>query len=167
MNTLIVAVAQYALFLVALGGLFAWWRVDRATKVALAVQVVVGLALMAVLVKVAGVVHTDPRPFVANPSLHPMFSHPPDNGFPSDHTALAATVSLIVLRYRRALGVVLLIITVAIGAARVAAHVHHVQDIAAGLVIGVLAAGLAVAAWEAWQRMRSRETGVRSENVPG
>ena len=167
MNTLIVDVAKYALFLVALGGLLAWWRVDRGTKVALAVQVVVAVAVMGLLIKVAGAVHTDPRPFVANPSLHPLFPHPADNGFPSDHTALAATVSFVVLRYRRVIGAVMLALTVALGAARVAAHVHHVQDIVAGLLIGALAAGVALAAWELWRRVRSEETGVRSENVAG
>lgn len=167
MDALIVAVAQYALFLVAAGGLLTWWLVDRDDKVALAVQAVVAAALVAVLVKVAGMEHTDPRPFVVNPSLRPLFPHPPDNGFPSDHTALAAAVSFVVMRYRGALGAVLLAVTVAIGAARVAAHVHHAQDIVAGLLLGALAAGLAMAAWAGWQRLRNRETGVRAENSPG
>jgi undecaprenyl-diphosphatase len=167
MDALIVAVAQYALFVVAAGGLLAWWLADRGDKIALGVQAVLAVALVAVLVKAAGLVHVDPRPFVVNPSLRPLFPHPPDNGFPSDHTALAAAVSLLVLRYRTGLGAALLAVTVAIGAARVAAHVHHVEDIAAGLLIGALATGVALAGWAVWRRLGPRETGVRSENTAG
>jgi undecaprenyl-diphosphatase len=45
---------------------------------------------------------------------------------------------------------------VLIGAARVAAHVHHWQDIVGGLVIGVLAAAIALLAWAGWERLRAR-----------
>ncbi len=173
MDTLIVVVAQYALYLVALGGLLAWWLVDRDEKVKLAVQAVLTVALVAVLVKVAGMVHTDPRPFVVDPSLRPLFPHPADNGFPSDHTALTAGIAVLVARYRGGLGALLLAVSVGIGAARVAAHVHHTQDIVAGLLLGGLAALLALALWQGWVAWRRRgdrpaeQTGVRAENTAG
>ena len=140
-------VAEDAIYVVAFVAALTWLTLERRDKVELAVQVVVGVLVVAVLVKVAGALHTDPRPFVVHPSLTPLFPHPPDNGFPSDHTALAATVSLLVLLYRPFVGLGLLGLTVALGAARVAAHVHHVQDIAAGLVLGALAAAVAVGVW--------------------
>jgi undecaprenyl-diphosphatase len=173
MDALIVAVAQYALFVVAAGALVAWALVDRSEKLALAVQAVLTVALVAVLVKVAGLVHTDPRPFVVNPSVKPLFPHPADNGFPSDHTALAAGVSVLVARYRGGIGYVLLAVTVAIGASRVAAHVHHTQDIVAGLLLGGLAAVVALLLWRGWLLVRQRtsraaaETGVQQENSAG
>jgi undecaprenyl-diphosphatase len=173
MDTLIVAVAQYALFLVALGGLLTWWLVDRSQKVELAVEALLTVALVAVLVKLAGMVHTDPRPFVVNPSLKPLFPHPADNGFPSDHTALTAGIAVLVARYRGGLGALLLVISAGIGASRVAAHVHHTQDIVAGLLLGGLAAVLALALWRGWEAWRHRgsragtQTGVRAENTAG
>ncbi len=176
MDTLVVVVAQYALFLVAAGGLLAWWLVDRPQKLPLAVQAVLTVALVAVLVKVAGAVHTDPRPFVVDPSVKPLFAHPADNGFPSDHTALAAGIGVLVARYRGALGALLLALAAGIGAARVAAHVHHPQDIVAGALLGALAAVLALALWGVgqrwWVRRRGglpagRETGVRAQNGAG
>lgn len=154
MDALVVAVAQYAIFVVALAGLAAWLLADRGEKVALAVQAVLAALLVGLLVKTAGLVHTDPRPFVVDPSLHPLFPHPPDNGFPSDHTALATAVAVVVGRYRWRLGAGLLLVSVAIGAARVAANVHHVQDIVAGVLIGVVAATLAIVLWEGWSRTR-------------
>lgn len=150
MNSLIVVVAQYAIFAVALGAVVAWLLVSRRQKVVLAVQAVVAMLLVAVLVKVAATVHTDPRPFVVNPGLEPLFSHPADNGFPSDHTALATAIAALVTYYRRGIGVALLVLSVLIGAARVTAHVHHGQDIVAGLVIGAVAAAIPVLAWLRW-----------------
>jgi membrane-associated phospholipid phosphatase len=84
---------------------------------------------------------------VQDPSIHPWFSHPADNGFPSDHTAVAVLTSLVVLFHRRTAGLVLLALGVLIGAARVLAHVHHVQDIVAGGVIGLVAALLGALVW--------------------
>jgi undecaprenyl-diphosphatase len=149
MDNLVAAIAEYALFVVAAGACVAWLRLPRQDKTALAVQTVVAVLLVAVLVKVAGAVHTDPRPFVVDPSLKPLFPHPADNGFPSDHTALASAVALVVLLHRRTWGVLLLLVTVALGVARVAAHVHHTQDVVAGLLIGAVAAAAGWAAWRA------------------
>jgi undecaprenyl-diphosphatase len=80
---------------------------------------------------------------VQDPSLQPMFPHPADNGFPSDHTALTFGIATIVTFYRKAIGIALMVISLGIGAARVAAHVHHVQDIVAAVGIGVVAAVVA------------------------
>ncbi|HET8604244.1 MAG TPA: phosphatase PAP2 family protein [Marmoricola sp.] len=144
MDQLIVIVAQYAIYAVAVGAVIAWLLVRRPEKYTLAAQAIVTMILVAILVKVAGAVHTDPRPFVQDSSLKPLFPHPADNGFPSDHTALTFGIATIVFVYRRAIGVVLMVISLGIGAARVAANVHHVQDIIAAVAIGVVAALLSM-----------------------
>jgi len=100
-----------------------------------------------VLIKVVASIHTDPRPFVVDPSIRPLFAHSADNGFPSDHTTLAATVAFAVMIYRRWLGAALLAAGIGVGAARVIAHVHHGQDIVAGVLIAALAVGIAAATW--------------------
>jgi membrane-associated phospholipid phosphatase len=141
------AFAQGGLYLVAALAVVVWLSAPRPEKLAVAVEMVVGLVAVAILVKVAAAMHSDPRPFVQNPSLHPWFSHSADDGFPSDHTALAALTSFVVVRRRLTAGLMLLALTVLMGAARVAAHVHHVQDIVAGLVIGLLAAAAGALVW--------------------
>jgi membrane-associated phospholipid phosphatase len=156
MSFLVVAVAQYALFVVALGACVVWLQLPRGDRLALAVQTLVTVVAVAVLVKVAGAVHSDPRPFVVHPGLAPLFPHPADNGFPSDHTALASAVAFLVIVRRRTWGALLLMLSLALGAARVAAHVHHVEDIACGLVIGALAAAVGWAAWRALSAGRAR-----------
>jgi undecaprenyl-diphosphatase len=161
-NTLIVLVAQYLLFgLVLLAGL-TWLTLDRTGKLRLAVAAVVGLAVVGAAIWIAGALHVDPRPFVQDPSVVPLFPHPADNGFPSDHAAAGGLLTALVLRYRRVLGGVVGVGAVLIGVARVAAHVHHAQDVVAGLALGVLAgvAGFLVAAVAAVAARRL--TGVRS-----
>jgi membrane-associated phospholipid phosphatase len=153
MSSLVAAVAQYLLFLILVAAAVFWLFLPRPDKVGLAMQAVVSLAIAVVLVKLAGAVHADPRPFVVNPSIKPWFAHPADNGFPSDHTALAATVALLVMTYRKGLGAVLLAASILLGAARMVSHVHHGQDIIAGLLIAVLAVGTGAATWR-WARPR-------------
>ena len=139
MNTLIVLVAQYLLFgLVLLAGL-AWLPLDREGKLRMAAAGVLGLAVLGLGIWIAGALHVDPRPFVQDPSTTPLFPHSPDNGFPSDHAAAGGLLTALVLRYRRGLGVLVGVGAVLVAAARVAAHVHHVQDVVAGLALGLLA----------------------------
>jgi len=128
-----------------------WLYLPRPDKVGMAAQAIVALVIMVVLIKVAAAIYTDPRPFVVDPSIKPLFAHPADNGFPSDHTALAATVALVVMMYRRWLGAGLLAAGIVLGAAHVAAHVHHAPDIAPGVLIAVLAVGAASVIWP-WVR---------------
>lgn len=162
MDTPIIVVAQYAIGLVALGGLIVWLRASRPDKVALAVEVIIAVLAALVLIKVTGALHNDPRPFVQDPTLQPLFPHGPDNGFPSDHTALTSAIAFVVMAHRRAWGVGLLVVSVLIGAARVAAHVHHWQDIGAGLVVGLVAALIGILVWRAicaWRERRSPAVG--------
>jgi undecaprenyl-diphosphatase len=89
-------------------------------------------------------VHADPRPFVHDPRSTPLFAHPADNGFPSDHAAAGGLLTALVFRYRRALGILVGVAAVLVSVARVAAHVHHVQDVVAGLLIGLVAGGAGI-----------------------
>ena len=160
-NQLTVVVAQYALFAVAAAAAVVWLMASRSDKVGLAVEAVFAMVLVAVMVKVAGAIHVDPRPFVQNPAVKPLFPHPADNGFPSDHTALATAISVVVWQYRRGVAWAMLAISLLIGAARVAAHVHHTQDIVAALIIGFVAAAVALLLWR--RGVKPRLTGKLAE----
>jgi membrane-associated phospholipid phosphatase len=155
MDSLVVVLAQYLPFLVPAAAAVVWLTLPRAAKVGLAFQAIVSVIVVVAFIQLAAAVHTDPRPFVVNPAVRPLFAHPADNGFPSDHTAFAATVSFLVMRYRRRVGLILLAASVIAGAARVAAHVHHVEDIAAGVLIAGVTAVVASAVWT-WVRPRLR-----------
>jgi undecaprenyl-diphosphatase len=143
-TTLVVLAAQDLLYVLVAVAAVAWLLLDRPGKLRLAVGAVLGLALVGAGIWLAGHLHTDPRPFVSDGS-RALFAHPPDNGFPSDHSAAAALLATVVAKRRWLVGVLLGAGAAVVAWARVAAHVHHLQDVVAGLAIGVVA-GL-VATW--------------------
>ncbi|WP_169735682.1 phosphatase PAP2 family protein [Intrasporangium oryzae] len=143
MQTLIVLMATYGLFLIVAGAAFAWLRAGWTDRTRMVVAGVVALVAVGVLIKAGSMLWTDPRPFVVD-GRPPMIAHPADNGFPSDHSAMAAVVAGTVLWWRRRLGLALLVLAVLVAASRVAARVHHVPDVTAGLAFGLVAAAVGV-----------------------
>ncbi len=88
--------------------------------------------------KLLNQVISSPRPFVAD-GIVPLFSHVADNGFPSEHTLLAVVVASLVYLQNKKIGLVLILVAIAIGIARVLAGVHHVIDVIGAVLIGVCA----------------------------
>lgn len=134
-ETLIGVGANVLLYVVAAGALWSWVRAPRSVKLRYAASFVLAALFVAVLVKVGGVVWDDPRPFVVD-QVTPLIAHGPDNGFPSDHTALASGTATVVLLRDRVVGVVVAILAVLLGVCRVLALVHHVPDVLASVLIG-------------------------------
>lgn len=153
MHSLIVVVASYAVFLVPVAAALVWWQVPRPQKLALAGVGVLTIVLAVVGIEVAAHLWTDPRPFVVD-GQPPLIPHGADNGFPSDHTTFAAAIAAALLPWRRRLAAALLVLAAGVGAARVAAHVHHVPDVAGGFLIGAVAAAVAILAVRALLRNR-------------
>ena len=139
MNKLISLVAQYAVFLSVVIAVVVWLRLPRQQKWEFAVMGVIGGVIALALLKLGGALYYDPRPFVTQ-HIAPLFPHAPDNGFPSDHTLLAMFLAMCVLFYSRRWGILLVALTIVIGAARVAAHVHHPIDILGAMAFAVVAA---------------------------
>jgi undecaprenyl-diphosphatase len=94
--------------------------------------VIAGLISFA-LVKLGGALYYDPRPFVAH-NLTPLFPHGTDNGFPSDHTVLGAYIAFTIFSVSKRMGILLLILTIAIGLSRVIGHIHSPIDILGSLL---------------------------------
>ena len=140
MNDLIIFCAKYLIIVPVLVWIFVFWRL-KLSKRLLALTVLAGfLALVAS--RVASHLFYDPRPFV-NHSVKPLISHSADNGFPSDHTLLAATLSSVIYFFDRKLAAISFAATLLVSLGRIGAHVHSPIDIIGSLVIAVAAAWLA------------------------
>jgi undecaprenyl-diphosphatase len=86
----------------------------------------------------AGLLYSNPRPFVVG-HFKPLIEHAANNGFPSDHTLLAATLAMIALYIDLRAGIFLWIAALLIGVSRVAAGVHHALDIVGAMAFAVIA----------------------------
>lgn len=147
MDSIIVAAAKYLIYVMVVGFAAVWFFGEkRRGKVELALSSVIGLILVLIFIKIASSSYVDPRPFVVDPSIVPLIPHAPDNGFPSDHSAAAALMAvLILLRRKWVIGAVFALAAAVVAWARVAAHVHHLLDVSVGLGLGVVAALIGVA----------------------
>jgi len=139
-NTLVILGASY-LFLI-VGALFALAILrlpDKEIKIRVFIQFILGLLLLLLLIKVAGSLYYDPRPFVTG-RFTPLVAHSNDNGFPSDHTAVTMLFAFTILPFARRWGIGLALLGVLVGTSRVLAGVHRPQDIIGGIVVAALAA---------------------------
>lgn len=102
-----------------------------------------------------------PRPFVAHPqTVHLLVHHPADASFPSDHAAALAGITVALLAFVWQLGLVALVWSLLVGAARVYVGEHYPGDIVAGYALGILA-GLLVVSF-----LRSRYAAALEARLP-
>ncbi|MDO8424069.1 MAG: phosphatase PAP2 family protein [bacterium] len=81
----------------------------------------------------------NPRPFVTG-GYAPLIPHAADNGFPSDHILLAASLAAAMLFFDRKQASWLWTLTAFIALSRVYAGVHHALDVAASMGLAFLCA---------------------------
>jgi membrane-associated phospholipid phosphatase len=148
MNLVIILIAKY-LYLAVLGtAALIWLAQPHKSKWTLAINGLVAGIMGPALTKLAGTLYYDPRPFVAH-HLTPLITHVADNGFPSDHTVLTMIAALTIFQVSRLWGIALIIASLLVGGARVAARIHSPIDILAAVVIaiGAVLAARAISPW--------------------
>ena len=138
MNTIIVFGARYLFVIVPIAALWTWWRLPKAERLHFAVQALVAGMIGLILAKIGGHFIESTRPYLAR-HLAPLIPASTDNGFPSDHTLLAATLALLTFTKRRPLGAILMLMSLCVGVARVLALVHSPVDVAGALGIALVA----------------------------
>jgi undecaprenyl-diphosphatase len=107
-----------------------------------------------IISRIAGALYFDPRPFVVGHFI-PLIAHAADNGFPSDHVLLTGALAMIVWFYNKKLSIVLWVLALLIGWARVYVGIHHTADIVGSIVI-VLAVGGAYALLEKYRELSNK-----------
>ncbi|MCX6819686.1 MAG: phosphatase PAP2 family protein [Candidatus Adlerbacteria bacterium] len=133
-TALIIFCAQYLIWVavaVSLGYLF---YARKRTKRKMLLLSLIALPAAYIVAKIAGIFYVNPRPFIAD-GVVPLFTHVASNGFPSSHMLFGATLATIVLMFNRPVGILLFVMAVVVGVARVLAGVHHYIDIIGAGVI--------------------------------
>jgi len=82
------------------------------------------------------------RPFVAVAGVKLLVPHGADGGMPSHHMVLLATLITTVYFYEKRCGILLTVLALGTGIARVVAGIHYPSDIIVGTVLGVATAYL-------------------------
>ncbi len=142
MNTIIVFAAQYLIYAIGIAVLLYFFLfLQKAEQKTFVLIYVLGIVTALILVKVAGSIYYNPRPFIDG-NFTPLLPHSPTNGFPSNHTVAAVLMSALLWQYNRRLAGLLFITACIIGVARVLAKVHHIEDIVGGIIIALLAVSL-------------------------
>ncbi|MDE2026562.1 MAG: phosphatase PAP2 family protein [Patescibacteria group bacterium] len=141
MNFLIVFTAQYV-FLISITIFFLYatfvWLKKRKTFIHLFILSSISFPLSFITANILSLFIYNPRPFAVE-HVKPLIAHTADNGFPSDHMLLAMTIASVVFVYNKRLGILLTVIAICIGTARVLANVHHVEDIVGSVMIAITA----------------------------
>jgi membrane-associated phospholipid phosphatase len=116
---------------------------DRRWKLACAS----GYASAALAYVIAFVIHhlyDRPRPYEAHPSLPHPWSSSTDASFPSDHTTVSFAIAFAVLAFDTVAGAIFLVVAAIIGIGRLFIGAHYPGDVAAGVVVGLVAAVVVV-----------------------
>jgi undecaprenyl-diphosphatase len=127
------------------------YRHPRATIVRCVVGVCLMLVVAYIAAQIGGALYNDPRPFVGH--FEPLIPHAADNGFPSDHALLAASIVGAIALVRVGWSLLVVPLAVLIEWARVGAGIHHPVDVigsdvcvAIGFLIAIVVAP-AIARW--------------------
>lgn len=135
MDTLIVFGAEFLIVPVVLTGVAAaLWRAEGRRRMFLLLAVALPLGYM--LARLAGFLYSHPQPFAVE-GFEPLIPHAVDNAFPSDHTLLSGIFASVAFLADRRVGLLLWVLTIFIGAARVLAGLHYPADIAASVVLAL------------------------------
>lgn len=147
------AVAVYGLYVCIAIAAVAWIRLRPRGSL---LPFLFGAIASAAAVLIAGALHHEQRPFVVL-GLRPLVPHGNDNGFPSDHSAVAAFVSTFALFIDPPLGYAAWVVTIVLGAGRSYCLLHTPVDVIAGWLLGSLPAVAAGLIWrKRWTTVSSR-----------
>lgn len=140
MHLLILFAAKYLYIIIVAAAVIYWLSQDKQQKLHLAIFTCVTAIATFILVKFGASLYFDPRPFVSH-AVTAIYPHAPDNGFPSDHTALTMAIAVAIYSHSKKLGITLAIAALIVGVARVLGNIHSPIDIA-GSVVCALIGGL-------------------------
>lgn len=120
------------------------WLITRRDNDTPGVAAVIGTGVSTLvgfaLVQLIGNAVARARPYTAMPNAHVLIAKSGDFSFPSDHATAVGAIAIGLLLVRRPLGWIAVALAVLLAFARVYVGAHYPGDVAAGLLLGGLAA---------------------------
>lgn len=141
MDTITIFTAKYLVYIiVVIAGIY-WLTLPKEQKIKMIIFGAITAIVAFALTRIGGAIYFDPRPFV-NSNVMPIYPHAANNGFPSDHTALAFTAAAAVFYMNKKFGAGLFILAALVGASRIIGHIHSPIDIFGSIVFVAIAYGV-------------------------
>ena len=97
----------------------------------------ISLPLIYIAGGIASILYYSPRPFVLE-HFQPLMEHKATNGFPSHHVLLTSVFPAIIFIFNWRLSTILCALVLFIGISRIYIGVHHIIDVAGGVLISVV-----------------------------
>ncbi len=138
MDLVVLYTAKYLVFVIVLLAGVYWLTLPKKQKIQMLIFAVILAIVAFLLTRIGGMLYYDPRPFVSH-SVTPIYPHPDNNGFPSDHTALAFVVASSVFYMSKKIGAIFLVLALMVGVSRVIGNIHSPIDIVGSIVFVVIA----------------------------
>ncbi|HDR6312011.1 TPA: undecaprenyl-diphosphatase [Bacillus cereus] len=139
LNSTMVFLAEYMVYIFALIMLAYWFTGSRRTRM-IVIQAMVAFVIAEVIGKIAGTFHLNYQPFAVLPDVNKLVNHTVDNSFPSDHTILFFSICFSFWLVRKKTGLLWLILAFCVAISRIWVGVHYPFDIAIGALIGCVSA---------------------------
>jgi len=134
---LIIFGAKYLLWVLIALALVWFGRLPKEKQKRFILFGVIAFPLIYAVAKLIGMFYYHPRPFVVG-DFTPLIFHEPDNGFPSDHTLLAAAIATGAYPFGKKASLLFWVFTALIGFFRVLGGIHHPIDILGSITISIL-----------------------------
>lgn len=137
MDLVLIFAAKYLYLIIILIFIGFFFTLERKLKLKMIVLSLFALPLTLIASRLASMIYNNPRPFEIK-DITPKIEHAAGNGFPSDHTLLCVSLSLIIWHFNKKLGALMFILTLCVGLSRVWAEVHHLVDIIGAIAISLV-----------------------------
>lgn len=133
MDSVLIFFIKYVVFIIVAIAAVYWLTLPKKQKIQMLVFGLVLAAIAFILTRIGSALYYDARPFV-DMGIEPLVPHDNNNGFPSDHTALAFSAAAAIFYMNKKLGAITLALALAVGLSRVIGHIHSLTDIIGSIV---------------------------------
>lgn len=139
LNPLFVMLAEYTVFLLALGVMGFWLKQEKEDRI-MVVCAVSAFLIAEVLGKGAGFIFSNKQPFAVLADVNQLIEKAVDNSFPSDHTILFFSITMTFFLFQKKSRWFWLGLACLVGISRVLVGVHYPADVIVGAGIAVISA---------------------------
>ena len=139
LNPLVIFLAKYAIFVLAIFMIFLWFTKPRMQKTLIAAAI--AFAIAEVLAKILGIFISHEQPFATLSNVYQLIDKEVGNSFPSDHTVLAFSICIsLFIGSKSKFKPFYIVLAFLIGIARIWVGVHYPVDVLVGALLGTVAA---------------------------